>query len=706
MAFQVTQCPRCESTFNTDPRLLELAGGKVRCGACLTVFQADENFLMEDATDSSEHESVFVGHTPEDFFDPAVFLTRSALQEHTDIQAPDTQAPHFPSLDTSPPEDSPTPEPPTPPPEPIPAPAPEATQETITGATAEAQFTSPDAMAPDAEDAQAIESSHLEFFAAVNESLDDVQEFDGIEDLQTIAELNAMDKPNTDMFTTSWGQSTTDEEPSEDEIEAVLAGELDDDIDAEPSTDAGATDEVEESQPVELNTIRKEATHRPEEISLSVSFAVEPRRREVTEPPRTPNEEPQRDPNEEHQRDPNKEPQRDLNEELQRELNEESQQDSTEEPQQRTEEPPQADHGEDAQAVFDAETQPAIEEEPQSGPGPQQTLQEAPGADAWTAPVRDSDTQGTPDSDDLPHTETAIPDDDEPLAAEFNAAIAEDEFAESVEIGPESGAGEAAIDLEIGELEAAEAVDTRPESTDGPTDADAIGDHLWSAPVGAESLEEELAATEEDIDTSTEAIRARARQAQYQDEDTLEAIPREHLQALGTMTPPVELIAGMPRSWGRNIVLSILCLILGATLAGQYAWREIDRYAQEPLARTVFQWLCTEIGCTLPAYSNIDAIVSSNLTVRSHPERQDALIVAVEMRNTAQFPQAFPVMVLSFNSAGNQLLALREFFPEEYLDPGLRDVTLMPVMSPVQVSIEIIDPGGDAVNYTMAFRLP
>jgi len=674
MAFQVTQCPRCESTFNTDPRLLELAGGKVRCGACLTVFQADENFLMEDATDSSEHESVFVGHTPEDFFDPAVFLTRSALQEHTDIQAPDTQAPHFPSLDTSPPEDSPTPEPPTPPPEPIPAPAPEATQETITGATAEAQFTSPEAMAPDAEDAQAIESSHLEFFAAVNESLDDVQEFDGIEDLQTIAELNAMDKPNTDMFTTSWGQSTTDEEPSEDEIEAVLAGELDDDIDAEPSTDAGATGEVEDSQPVELDAIRKKATHRPEEISLSVTFAVEPRRRDVTEPPRPPNEE--------------------------------SQQDSTEEPQQRTEEPPQADHGEYAQAVFDAETQPAIEEEPQSGPGPQQTLQEAPGTNAWTAPVRDSDTQGTPNSDDLPHTETAIPNDDEPLAAEFNAAIADDEFAESVEIGPESGAGEAAIDLEIGELEAAEDVDTRPESTDGPTNADAIDDHLWNAPVGAESLGEELAATEEDIDTTTEAIRARARQAQYQDEDALEAIPREHLQALGTMTPPVELIAGMPRSWGRNIVLAILCLILGATLAGQYAWREIDRYAQEPLVRTVFQWLCTEIGCTLPAYSDIDAIVSSNLTVRSHPERQDALIVAVEMRNTAQFPQTFPVMVLSFNSAGNQLLALREFFPKEYLDPGLRDVTLMPVMSPVQVSIEIIDPGGDAVNYTMAFRLP
>ena len=63
-------------------------------------------------------------------------------------------------------------------------------------------------------------------------------------------------------------------------------------------------------------------------------------------------------------------------------------------------------------------------------------------------------------------------------------------------------------------------------------------------------------------------------------------------------------------------------------------------------------------------------------------------------------------MVLSFNSASNEIVALREFSPEEYLDPGLRDVAIMPSMSPVQVSLEIIDPGPGAVNYTLAFRLP
>ncbi|MCH1598873.1 MAG: zinc-ribbon domain-containing protein, partial [Pseudomonadales bacterium] len=79
MAFQITQCPSCNSTFNTSPQMLEMAAGKVRCGACLYVFQAREHFVDVDSDEADE--SVFIGNDPEDFFDPAVFLTRSALQD-------------------------------------------------------------------------------------------------------------------------------------------------------------------------------------------------------------------------------------------------------------------------------------------------------------------------------------------------------------------------------------------------------------------------------------------------------------------------------------------------------------------------------------------------------------------------------------------------------------------------------------------------
>ncbi|HCI87376.1 MAG TPA: hypothetical protein DHV53_01880 [Gammaproteobacteria bacterium] len=81
-------------------------------------------------------------------------------------------------------------------------------------------------------------------------------------------------------------------------------------------------------------------------------------------------------------------------------------------------------------------------------------------------------------------------------------------------------------------------------------------------------------------------------------------------------------------------------------------------------------------------------------------------MVNIEMRNTAPFEQPFPIMVLGFNTASNDLVALREFKPEEYLDSGLRDITQMPVMAPVQIDLALMDPGNDAVNYTLAFRQP
>lgn len=84
MSFNVTQCPACESTFNTNSRVLNAAAGKVRCGACLNVFEAIDHFLLPDADDETtlEHgESVFVGNNPQEFFDPSRFLTRSALTE-------------------------------------------------------------------------------------------------------------------------------------------------------------------------------------------------------------------------------------------------------------------------------------------------------------------------------------------------------------------------------------------------------------------------------------------------------------------------------------------------------------------------------------------------------------------------------------------------------------------------------------------------
>ncbi|MFT5936922.1 MAG: hypothetical protein ACI85S_001987, partial [Pseudohongiellaceae bacterium] len=161
-----------------------------------------------------------------------------------------------------------------------------------------------------------------------------------------------------------------------------------------------------------------------------------------------------------------------------------------------------------------------------------------------------------------------------------------------------------------------------------------------------------------------------------------------------------------PPHWRSTLALAFGCIVLSGTLLAQYFWWYLPLYSQLDPFRPAYVFVCEYVSCQLPPYSNLDAIRSDDLTVRSHPEQPDALSINVSFRNTASFPQAFPVMILSFNSSANEVIALREFSPREYLSSGLQSVTYMPPNSPVQVQLEIMDPGPFAVNYTLAFRTP
>ena len=50
----VTECPSCETRFRVSETQLEVAEGRVRCGACLTVFQATEHLLWESSENTPE----------------------------------------------------------------------------------------------------------------------------------------------------------------------------------------------------------------------------------------------------------------------------------------------------------------------------------------------------------------------------------------------------------------------------------------------------------------------------------------------------------------------------------------------------------------------------------------------------------------------------------------------------------------------------
>ncbi len=160
------------------------------------------------------------------------------------------------------------------------------------------------------------------------------------------------------------------------------------------------------------------------------------------------------------------------------------------------------------------------------------------------------------------------------------------------------------------------------------------------------------------------------------------------------------------RPWGRWFAWGLLNLLAAGGLLAQYAAYNFDELARQDRYRPWFEQLCPSIGCELPSKVDISQIRSSNLVVRSHPEFSGALIVDAILYNRAPFAQPFPLLEMRFADLGGQLIASRRFKPSEYLAGELAGQSEMPPQTPIHISLDILDPGARAVNYSLSFHSP
>ncbi|TWC41275.1 putative Zn finger-like uncharacterized protein [Pseudomonas sp. SJZ079] len=179
----------------------------------------------------------------------------------------------------------------------------------------------------------------------------------------------------------------------------------------------------------------------------------------------------------------------------------------------------------------------------------------------------------------------------------------------------------------------------------------------------------------------------------------------EHLFELDD--EPLQLDWQRPRkSWGRRLGWGLLNLLAAIALSGQYLNYHFDELARQDQYRPWFEQLCPTLGCLLPSKVDIEQIKSSNLVVRSHPEFSGALVVDAILYNRAPFTQPFPLLEMRFADINGQLLASRRFKPSEYLAGELAGQAEMPPQTPIHISLDILDPGTHAVNYSLSFHSP
>ncbi|KEQ13295.1 hypothetical protein GZ77_12735 [Endozoicomonas montiporae] len=148
-----------------------------------------------------------------------------------------------------------------------------------------------------------------------------------------------------------------------------------------------------------------------------------------------------------------------------------------------------------------------------------------------------------------------------------------------------------------------------------------------------------------------------------------------------------------------SVVLSA-CLTLGF----QYLWFNKDELSLNPAIRPYLQSVCKTLNCTLPPVVNISEIQSSQLLVRIHPDNEQMMVVDAVIVNQASHPQPWPKLSLAFTDLQDQPVASRTFSPKEYLGGELAGTKEMPANQAIRLSLELLDPGPDAVNYRLTFK--
>ena len=145
--------------------------------------------------------------------------------------------------------------------------------------------------------------------------------------------------------------------------------------------------------------------------------------------------------------------------------------------------------------------------------------------------------------------------------------------------------------------------------------------------------------------------------------------------------------------WG-----SVVLVMLGALQVFYFNFAE---WSRTPQWRPFYTQVCGYAGCTLPTVQDLNTLKSSQLVVRSHPALANALVVDSLLTNEAEFAQPFPDMTLVFRDLDNNVVASRRFSPDEYLSGEVAGTQLIPGQTEVHVALDILDPGQNAVSYSI-----
>lgn len=157
------------------------------------------------------------------------------------------------------------------------------------------------------------------------------------------------------------------------------------------------------------------------------------------------------------------------------------------------------------------------------------------------------------------------------------------------------------------------------------------------------------------------------------------------------------------RGWAGTLAWTAVNLFLIVLLAAQYVYFTRDDLARYPALRPSLEAMCGMVGCEIPLMRDVKRISLVNRELRSHPGAANALLVKATLINNAPFPQPYPMLQLSLSNVTGQVVAVRRFQPVEYLGKTINLKEGMVPQKPVEVVLELVDPGQNAISFEFEF---
>jgi len=177
-------------------------------------------------------------------------------------------------------------------------------------------------------------------------------------------------------------------------------------------------------------------------------------------------------------------------------------------------------------------------------------------------------------------------------------------------------------------------------------------------------------------------------------EDELSQLAAQSSGQVANTTPPQHRKTA---AWSLGIILLLAIFI------SQFSYFKRNDLSRHAALRPWLEFICSFTSCTIPLMRDRSQIKFIARHVADHPDVQDALIVTLTMVNTANFPQPYPELKLDFADIDNKPVAQRIFEPSQYLSAQINAQSDagqgMKPDNPVTVSLALIDPGKNAVNF-------